>query len=221
MRRTLVIALSVILALAMAVPAAYAQSGQGSATSKDIGQLSAQWWLWALQNPTATSPLVGNYKGGEQCDGEFVDGVFFLAGSTKGQPVSRSCTVPSDTAIFFPTVTIACSENLGDTRKDISDAGGLINYCEGLFEQFTEGGEMFATLDGQDVPIVCETSPLFKVTVLEDNPFGFPEATRPKQAVAVGCYALIPALEPGEYTLTFGISGSPFEQDITYRLTVV
>jgi hypothetical protein len=176
--------------------------------------------LWALQNPTATSPLVGGYEGGEQCEGEFVDGVFFLAGSTTGDPVTRSCTVPNDLTIFLPTVTIACSENLGDTRTAIREAGGLIDYCEDLFDQITEGGEMFATLDGQELPIECETSPLFRATVLEDNPFGFPEATQPKQAVAVGCYVLLEPLEAGTYTLHFGISDALFEQDITYRLTV-
>jgi hypothetical protein len=33
-------------------------------------------------NHVANSPLDGDYQGGPQCDGEFVDGVFFLAGTT-------------------------------------------------------------------------------------------------------------------------------------------
>src|SRR5829696_7667000 len=92
-KRAIMIALSVILALVVAAPIA---SGQQASQSQDLGKLTAAWWTWAAQDP---SPVVGNYEGGEQCEGEFVDGVFFLAGTTGGT-AERTCTVPADTALF-------------------------------------------------------------------------------------------------------------------------
>jgi hypothetical protein len=95
----------------------------------------------------------------------------------------------------------------------------LTSYCQKLFREFTRGGEMFATVDGQAVPIKCATSPIFEATVPNNNPWGSPGGT--SKAVAVGCYVLLEPLSPGEHTLTFGTSGSLFEQDIIYHLRVV
>jgi hypothetical protein len=93
-RRMLVMALGVILAL-LGVAAPIASAAQDSSGGhQSLSDLTAAWWNWAAQDP---SPLVGNYKGGERCDGRFVKGVFFLAGSTTVEPVKRTCTVPRTT----------------------------------------------------------------------------------------------------------------------------
>src|SRR5215217_3128942 len=96
--------LSVILARVVAAPIA---SGKSSSQSQNLGKLTGDWWNWAVS--TSPSPLEGSYKGGTQCDGNFVDGVFFLGGSTTSKAVKRTCTVPANTPILFPVVNAVCS----------------------------------------------------------------------------------------------------------------
>ena len=87
MKRITVLALGVILALAVAAPMAAAQNDlpsniRNQAHSNILKELAAQWWNWAVLEP---SPLDDDYESGPQCEGEFVDGVFFLAGTTGGR----------------------------------------------------------------------------------------------------------------------------------------
>jgi hypothetical protein len=66
-------------------------------------------------------------------------------------------------------------------------------------------------------------SPLFNLTLRDDNPFDivkdFPGI--PQRAVSDGYYVLVKGLEPGEHTIEFkgGISGV-FETQVTYHLTI-
>ena len=73
MRRIVVIALSVILALVVAIPMASGtpKADQGQTIGKKIlGELGAEWWTLALEEPTATNPLIGPpYTDG--CEGPF------------------------------------------------------------------------------------------------------------------------------------------------------
>jgi hypothetical protein len=101
-KRAIVMAISVLLALIVAAPIA---SGQSSSQSQTIGKLTGDWWNWAVS--TNPSPLEGSYTGGTQCDGSFVDGVFFLGGSQTKKAVKRTCTVPANTPILFPVVNTA------------------------------------------------------------------------------------------------------------------
>src|SRR5687768_2521568 len=97
MKRAIVIAISVILALAVAAPIA---SGQTVSHRLGVKALTEAWWTWALTDP---SPMVGDYDVDDpQCEGEFVEGVFFLAGTLQGGDATRTCTVPAKTALFFP-----------------------------------------------------------------------------------------------------------------------
>jgi hypothetical protein len=68
-----------------------------------IGEWSAQWWKWAQSIPLSSNPLTDT--DGRYC-GEGQKGpVWFLGGAwgpLLGQPVSRTCSVPSNRSIFFP-----------------------------------------------------------------------------------------------------------------------
>ena len=86
MRRIIVLALSVILALVVVAPVASGQVGQGSKASGTAGELAAAWWQWGLSKPAAENPIFGgSYTGGPQCDGQPVTDTkgkkWFLAGS--------------------------------------------------------------------------------------------------------------------------------------------
>jgi hypothetical protein len=67
------------------------------------GEWSARWWQWAL---TSNGPVDLT---GANCQAGQSGLVFFLAGATTTQPVTRSCTVSRDKILFFPILTVECS----------------------------------------------------------------------------------------------------------------
>ena len=57
MKRLIVMAASLLLALSLAAPVAFAQSGQSSQPSSgQAGQLVAAWWQWALEEAQRSEP---------------------------------------------------------------------------------------------------------------------------------------------------------------------
>jgi hypothetical protein len=207
-KRAIVMAISVILALAVAAPIA---SGQTASQPQDLKALSGEWWTWAISKP---SPLDGDYIQGRRCKGEFVEGVFFLAG-TQGGEATRTCTVPADTALFFPVL------NSFITDDEEAYPEGPTNFVDTALAN----GEFSATLDGEDLEIIRIATGPFTLTVPKPNIFKAPPG--PYTAVSDGLWVYLPqGLEPGEYTLQFGgtsvtAEGEPFSLDVTYNLKVV
>jgi hypothetical protein len=210
-KRAIMIALSVILALVVTAPMATAQSSE----EPSLAELTALWWNWAVLNP---SPLQGSYEGGEQCEGEFVEGVFFLAG-TSGSTAERTCTVPADTPLLFPVFNVACSEAF--TRPP--DPTPYTECAEELVDEGLEdGGTLEAELDGQDLDIQRIASGSFEWTIPSNrNPFKLKAGTYDAASDGYWVY-LEQGLPEGEYTLTFGGSffKGAFEPKTTYHLIV-
>jgi hypothetical protein len=226
MKRAIVMAISVILALMVAAPVA---SGQTSSQSQTVGKLTGDWWNWAVSMDP--SPLEGSYKGGEQANGDFVDGVFFLGGSTTTKAVKRTATVPADTPILFPVVNAVCSEAPTVPQEDGTFTGDPKPYtkCSKDFLDYilAGGSTTYATLDGQNLEIQRLESGPFTWTFPEDIPLGSNVfASVPPgsyDAAASGLWVYLPqGLSAGEYTLKFGGSfpNVGFQQDITYVLVV-
>ena len=91
MKRMIVMAVSVFLALILAAPMALGQVEQSSTSSGATGNLVAAWWQWALEEPSGQNPLEGSYDqsvppGDIQCDGSNPSGVWFLGGSVSESP---------------------------------------------------------------------------------------------------------------------------------------
>lgn len=85
--------------------------------------------------------------------------------------------------------------------------------------------EVVVTVDGKEVKsnrLVLAESPVFNVTLPEDNIFGVP-AGEYGPAVASALWVTLPPLPPGEHTVHFEVSAPNvgFSQDNTYILTVV
>jgi hypothetical protein len=220
-KRAIVMAISVLLALIVAAPIA---SGQSSSQSQTIGKLTGDWWNWAAS--TNPSPLEGSYKGGTLCDGSFVDGVFFLGGSQTNKAVKRTCTVPSNTPILFPIVNTACGEapTIPDGHGGFTGDPKPYNKCANdILAQVVLNSTMFATLNGQPLEIQRLESGPFTFTVLSpSNNFPYPPDSY--DSAASGFWVYLPqGLEPGTYTLHWGgtFPNVGFKQDITYKLTVV
>ena len=212
MKRAIVMALSVILALIVAAPMALGQTQATSGNSLDPGQLSAQWWKWALQKPADQSPLVGSYSGGPQCQGQR-DGVFFLAGTLTGEPVTRECTVSSGTWLFFPVVNSFC----GDVKGTGSEQE-FRQCARDSLDQILQGSSIFVTVDGEPVSVQRAESPLFTVTLPQNNVLGAPPGAY--DVVSDGVWVLLPPLSEGTHTIHFGATGGGFTQDNTYIITV-
>jgi hypothetical protein len=237
-KRAIVMALSVILALALAMPASLAQVGQGAKASGKAAELAALWWQWALSKPVEDNPLIGgdpNYSE-EQCDGQPVTATkgkkWFLAGTFDGSTVERTCTMPVGTQLFFPVfnsifIVTEPDETVEFARQEVNRFINSVLADPKL--------SIVVTVDGKEVKskrIVRAESPVFNVFLPAGNIFGVPEGEY-GPSFAEGLWVALPPLPPGEHTIHFEVSApnvdlnpdkpgiEGFTQDNTYHLTVV
>lgn len=230
MRRILMMAISVILALMLAAPLASAQAGQRSARHEQVEKLGAAWWQWAGSPPTATNPTVGSYSyktdvGAIKCNGSNPSGAWFLAGTSSGpSTVTRTCTAPAHTKIFFPVFTFVCGPAWSDP---FNTARELEKECTSFMDTALSNATPYAKVDGKSVRIDRAHTAAFKSKVPKDNPFGVVGGT--SIAVADGLWVLLPeGLSKGKHTVKFGgtitnpfvANGPPLSQNVTYKLTV-
>lgn len=180
--------------------------------------LAAKWWSWALSQPAASNPLLDTT--GSQCANLQSGPTWFLVGLfNTGGSVTRSCTIPAHTDLFFPLANAFDIEPKSDHRtpafvRGIVAQAGVKNGTSNLT----------ATFDGTPVGpgvVKYEESPIFKVTLPADNIFGDPTLAGVYDPGAdAGYYALIKNVLPGTHTLNF--TGTLNGQTInsTYNLTV-
>jgi hypothetical protein len=207
-RRIVVIALSVMLALVMAIPIAYGKPALTN-NKQTLGQLGAEWWTRVAEEPVPTNPLLGSYTHeSPKCEGSTTFAkreVFFLFGTANGKEVTRRCTVSHKAWIFFPVVNYVDLEHPGDLSE--AKMRKLVND---QIDQFLRGSTIFVTVDGKRVPVSKEKNradtPLFRVTLPRNNIFGGPPAAPAGKwkAVADGVWVLLPPLKKGKHTITFG-----------------
>jgi hypothetical protein len=210
-RRIVLIALSAIMALVVAIPMA---SGEETWNKAD---LTAQWWNWAFQDP---SPLDGSYTGGPKCEGEYVDGVFFLA-SSSGTDVTRTCTVPARMPILFPVVNVIASQPTGDTPPYDEKATAATN------DTVDSPSHWYSRLDGDKLRRQRIASGLFQWTIESDNnPYLLPAGTY--EAGSDGLWVFLKdGLRRGQHKIVFGgtYEETPFGSfeapRVTYKLKAV
>jgi len=231
-KRAIVMAISVLLALIVALPMAFAQVGQGAKASGSAEELAAAWWQWALSKPVEVNPLIGSYEGGPKCDGTPVTPTqgkwWFLAGTQDGSVVERTCTMPVGTKLFFPVVNVVAFPFFeGETRQNQRQLAR--QYIREVVN--APDFSMSVTVDGKEVKsnrIVRALSPVFSFTVPEDNIFKQFGVTAGEydDASSNGLWVTLPPLPPGEHTIHFEMSATTenfglVTQDNTYILTVV
>ncbi len=236
MKRIIVVAISVILALAVATPAAI---GQSSSKSKDLGGLTGPWWNWAVEDQ-ANSPLFGDYSSPEKCDGSNSTGEWFLAGEFESEEnagggwdseATRTCTLPAKTKIFFPVFNIVCSPAYKDDPNDErwKNADGSSGGFPGCAKYYTDlalaNNDPVAKVDGKNVPIKRAASGDFSLVLPYDAPDGsYVKGTYP--AATDGLWVSLPALSKGKHKVEFGGDfANPFgsgsvHTKTTYNLTV-
>jgi len=183
---------------------------------------AATWWQWALETPASVNPLLDIT--GEHCAEGQTGRVWFLAGAFGNDPVERSCTVPTGTALFFPLINAFSGAFLNDPPEMRTE--------EFLRAQvMCQNAVVSAEINGVAVknPLqYFEQSPLFDVQLPEDNIFGLDEDDAPElllsPVVDAGYYLFLQPLPPGEHTLHWEASLScpfgDFALEVTYHLTV-
>jgi hypothetical protein len=185
-------------------------------------QLSAQWWQQMLAIPLDRNPLFD--RTGEDCALGETKRVFFLAGSV-GNPVVRTCTVPSTKPVFFPIITTECSDVepppfFGRKPKDRA-------ACAKGHMDWVDVGNLEVTIDGVSVPNLER----FRVAS-HDFRFELPPegnilevSARAGHAASDGYFLLLAPLSPGSHTIHFEAvitrgPGAGHNRDVTYHLTV-
>lgn len=209
---------------ALAAPGATSTAVQSAAHNhvRDYSALAARWWKWGLSQPTSTNPLKD--ETGAQCANQQTGDVWFLAGvfNTSGT-ATRSCAVPAGKDLFFPLINVVDIESQADHHTPA--------YVRGLVASAdvkNNSSNLTVTFDGQAIgPDVAqyEESPIFEVTLPDDNIFTAPGGLYEPCADA-GYYALIKNPVPGQHTLNFtgtfaGVPGlEGFSINMTYNLTI-
>jgi hypothetical protein len=238
-KRIIIMALGVLMALALATPMALAQVGQGANAAGTPEELAAAWTQWAFSKPVnEDSPLFGgdpNYSGEGRCDGTPLSptqgNTWFLAGTFDSSKVVRTCTMPVETQLFFPVVNwIAFPFLPKETAKNQRQAA--IDAMNATLND--PKFRMRVTVDGKKVNsngiVRAISPPYFSVTMPEENAFdpfvdpnppGLP-AGEYKGWSTDGLWVTLPPLPLGEHTIHFEASAPSVgvSQDNTYILTV-
>ena len=181
------------------------------------GEWSAKWWIWALSVPQENNPVAD--QTGENCGINQQGPVWFLAG-TLGGSVTRECDIPPDKAILLSPLNIECSYAEFPTMKTEKELRDCAQW---------PGASVEVTIDGvkiQDIDKYIVQSPIFDVTLPENNIFGAPAG--PTKAVSGGWWVLLRPLLPGNHQISFGGSAvdnpttgtQTFAVKSTYNLNV-
>jgi len=220
--------MSSLVAVLLALTAGLAQAAPNvlppgsNAYGKGYDELAAGWLEWVTAIPASTPNPLFDPDGSFAAVGQSGK-VWYLVGTTGGS-ASRSVTVPSGTALFFPVVNTfwVNTPEYGDPAWSDEQEAWVREYLAGIVDM-TEN--MVLTIDGKPVRDVhalraastvgiCNVPPL-------DNIFGLPLAPVPHECVADGYWALLPPLSVGTHTIHFaGGFSYGFALDVTYQVTV-
>ena len=232
MRRYSRLTTSGALALLLAVTTSLAQADKGplptnsNAFGRGYDESAAEWLEWTVAIPASSNPLFDS-NGAFATIGQSGK-VWFLTG-TSGQgatpSVTRTFTVPTGTALFFPIVNYfwVNTPEYGDplwspaqeenVRKNVLKP--VVDTAYGLILE----------IDGRAVPNIERlrvSGAVGECTIPDDNIFGAPFAPGPHPCVAEGYWALLPPLSAGIHTIRFAggfTYPDPFSLDIRYHIT--
>jgi hypothetical protein len=220
---------ALVLWLSLIAGAVDARTNPGIAPiqSKPHGQTysawAAQWWQWALEIPASVNPVLD--MTGQYCAQGQSNHVWFLAGLFfGGGSVTRTCTVPTGTALFLPLINSAYFAFLTDPPEQRTEA-----FLRSQVTCVEDAVFSFVEIDGvaiSDPQQYLEKSVLFDVVLPTDNVFGATAADIPEltlsPSVDEGFYLFVLPLPPGSHTIRWRASSAACGtvQDITYHLTV-
>ena len=141
---------------------------------------SAAWWQWTFSIPVASHPLFdnGDCSVGQSVPVWFLGGKFCISGQNCPGTATRSCSVPSGKALYFPILNVedsapeepnwGCGNNLPPLTT------GTIGEMRQCVESFITGiSNLKADVDGKKIRNLGQnflvTSVQFDVTWPDDN----------------------------------------------------
>ena len=205
-------------------PRIYAlKNGKAKLFGTKASDWAAQWWQWALSMPVSANPLFD--ETGERVEFGQRGPVWFLGGTfiESGQ-VTRTATIPSGKALFFPILNYQNDNIPYDpplTIEEMKEATAIL--VEGIDEE-----SLFVTVD--DVPVLDlaqgrVASDAFAYAAPEGNIGQYFGQNSPRgiyyPAVTDGYWVMLRPLPLGSHTVHVGGTWGTFVQDFTYNLTVV
>ena len=188
-------------------------SPESTPYGRSFGEWTRKWWQWVLAAPKSDSPLIEHT--GKNSAKNQMGPVWFLAGTLQGE-AERSCTVPAAKAILFPVINFEASVAEGDGNTEDE----LAARAKFEMDQITD---IRVTISGTNIDELKQyrvKSPLFNVTLPDDNVLGLPAQTT--KMISEGYWLFLKPLEPGKYDLcSFGscLAGR-IKIGISYRLII-
>jgi hypothetical protein len=182
---------------------------------------AAAWWQWAVSVPLdedGNHPLLD--ETGALCASGQEGKVWFLAGSPTSGIFTRSCTVPTGTALLIPIVNyIFCPEPNEPQTEEY--ARSQVSFVPG------GASDLSATIDGHPVSDIqgryFEESTLFELVLPPNSIFGGPARTY-EVCIDAGYYLMVHPPSPGVHSIHFeGTLVSPLDTldlNVTYLITV-
>jgi hypothetical protein len=225
MKRSSLAALAVFSLLAPLAQAAHALTilPPGSVVEgKSISEWTEEWFIWAFQAPSATSPI--SDPTGAFANQDNSRPVFFIAG-TGGGTATRRFAVPGGRPVLVPLLNFFDTEpaELFDPPITLAERQAKADEFVAAFRSAVV--DVFASIDGVEV-----TNPR---RFLEETDFFSMGPTRPGSVInsfgagvgwelsptkGVGYWLMLDDLEPGNHTLHFG--GSASATDLTAAASV-
>jgi hypothetical protein len=152
--------------------------------------------------------------------------VWFLAGTFVGA-VTRTCTVPHGKALFFPIVNAAFGAAVGDCEPTAPGVPCVVSVLRAAAEASMDSVTLEASIDGVPLTNLNDhrvQSPVFSVTVPEDNLVGISSGTYTPM-VSDGYWLMLAPLSAGTHTIHFKgvVTGGVFDgfvSEVTYNLAV-
>jgi hypothetical protein len=186
---------------------------------------SVRWWQWVFSLPANNSPILDT----GDCSAGQSGHVWFLAGAFAPTTVTRQCTIPPGTALFFPLAN-GWADNTGCPYTTFT-AQELANFAASFVDA---AGPVTCTIDGVAVKYVANaaTSPYrvgpqvfsYKLARRDNILANYFGATCIADGIVVtpaaedGEYLMLEPLPAGHHTIHFTVQEY---LDITYRLTVL
>lgn len=198
-----------------------AMAGPVSAQGVTYGDWSAAWWQWQ----EATYPDLDFGKGRVDCALGQSGPVWFLGGSSGGDPVTRRCDVEPNKRLFLPLVTAAdfdddesCKDPTACTVEEQRE------ILDGIFSEHPAG---ILNSVACDLQIEVDSTPaVFSTPIVRTQSPPFFYDNNPEN-IADGFWVLLDPLPEGEHKIHFtgGIcdidtGDSLFFVDVTYKITV-
>lgn len=187
---------------------------------------SVQWWQWVFSVPADNNPILGTADCGPVQAGP----VHFLVGAFPATTVTRHCTIPAGTALFFPIYNAWADNTWCPVWTDYT-VDELVASTQWYMEN---AGAVACTIDGRPVSGLnpVNTSPyrvgaqVFAYTLAQENNiltafFGLDciaDGTTVAPAAEDGVFLMVAPLPAGLHTIRFTVEGY---LDITYELTVL